>query len=551
MKKTILSIITFLAAVPICTAIAFASADDTLRVGLYYDGSGSNGALISANLENYVGAGYQFGYYDAERNFVKLGETDETRISMSQDLNLYVQSDGSYTTSAVNGVPVIGCHHLQLTQTFPSYDEASAKAEELEHSFDMAFPVYDHGVFAVRVGSFLSAADAQEALQDAGLSAEVNSGSAYTVTVTKSCTDEILFEYDDGGDTFLGVMPKAASGEKAETWFKGYRYYGGFEYDRSAKLSGGRINVINVVDVEDYVKGVVPFEMSPSWPTEALKAQAVCARTYALCQSKHRSRNFDVCATTNCQVYHGSSGSHEGSDLAVDATAGLKLYYDGKLIEPPYYSSNGGASENSENVWSAALPYLRGKQDPYENADLIPNYAYEKTYTGADLGARLRKRNFNIGTVIAVQPTYTEQGNILSIVFTDEAGNTAEVKKEACRLMLGTPSMRFTISESTVSPSGDGTNRSLSGFFSSIGKVLHQPVKEIHQRSPLEQLLLEKSGAGTSDPSQTAAANVFVVRGTGSGHNVGMSQYGAYAYAKQGGTFEDILHFYYTGVTIQ
>lgn len=103
------------------------------------------------------------------------------------------------------------------------------------------------------------------------------------------------------------------------TWFRGYRYYGGFEYQR---VSGGNINVINVVDLEDYVKCVIPWEMSKDWPVEALKAQAVCARTYAVCQTKHRAQGFDICATTHCQVYQGTAASGANSDAAVDQTTG-------------------------------------------------------------------------------------------------------------------------------------------------------------------------------------------------------------------------------------
>ena len=123
MKKTIISILTFFLCLPIFCAIAFGAGDDTVRVGLYYSGSSSNDALLSANLENYqnTGSGYYFGYYDSNRNFVKLGETAETQISMSRDVNLYIKNDGSYTTEAIQGAPAVGCFHLQLHQTYSSY----------------------------------------------------------------------------------------------------------------------------------------------------------------------------------------------------------------------------------------------------------------------------------------------------------------------------------------------------------------------------------------------------------------------------------------------
>ena len=582
MKKTILSAVTFFLCAAICITtlgcVTFAAqSDDVVRVGLYYNG-GSNGALVSANLENYnnTGSGYSFGYYDSNRKFVTLGTTSETQISVSQDLNLYINSDGSYTTAVVPGAAVIGCYHLQLNQTYASYSAASAAADTLRNTYGAAFPVYVNGTFAVRVGSYTSQAAAESALSQNPMDAYVESGTSYTVTVTKTGTAEILFEYDGGGNTYLGIEPRATGNEKPQTWFKGYRYYGGFEYDRSSSLSGGKINVINVVDLEDYVKGVITFEMSASWPAEALKAQAVCARTYAVYQSKHSGRNFDVCSTTDCQVYRGAAASTSASDAAVDETKGLMLYYDGKLVEAYYYSSNGGASENSENVWSAALPYLRGKVDPYEATISIPSYSYEKTYTAAELTALLQKKGYSIGTVASVQPTYTALGNIYSIEFTDTEGKSVTVKKESCRLLFSAGSMRFTISADSssttssqpVTPETGGTYyingqgsqiTSFDGLYmiSGNGTVSkYNGTDDIYVITSSGKSALDGSDTDTNSNTTTSSdtsvsGNTYVIKGTGSGHNVGMSQYGAYAMAKQGLTFRDILTFYYTGITIQ
>lgn len=89
------------------------------------------------------------------------------------------------------------------------------------------------------------------------------------------------------------------------TWFQGYKYHGGFRYER---IGGGDLTVVSVVDMETYIKGVIPFEMSNDWPLEALKAQAICARSYAynnIAQNKHSAHHFDVCSSSDCQVYRG------------------------------------------------------------------------------------------------------------------------------------------------------------------------------------------------------------------------------------------------------
>ena len=235
------------------------------------------------------------------------------------------------------------------------------------------------------------------------------------IQVTVTGTDHVL--YESGEDT-LGVLPM---GRDPVTWFRGSRYRGGFEYT----VSGGGLQVVNVVDLEDYVKGVLPSEMSPSWDLEALKAQAVCARTYAVMTTKHASDGFDLCATTHCQAYSGVSGAEDSTDRAVDETAGECLYYGGELAEAYYHSSDGGATEDAENVWGTDVPYLLGKEDPYEAQTSIPSYSWTVTYTWEELTWVLQNSGYDIGDVVdAYVSEYTDLGNVYSVTFVDSRGNT-------------------------------------------------------------------------------------------------------------------------------
>ena len=235
------------------------------------------------------------------------------------------------------------------------------------------------------------------------------------IQVTVTGTDHVL--YESGEDT-LGVLPM---GRDPVTWFRGSRYRGGFEYT----VSGGGLQVVNVVDLEDYVKGVLPSEMSPSWDLEALKAQAVCARTYAVMTTKHASDGFDLCATTHCQAYSGVSGAEDSTDRAVDETAGECLYYGGELAEAYYHSSDGGATEDAENVWGTEIPYLLGKEDPYEAQTSIPSYSWSVSYTWEELTWVLQNSGYDIGDVVdAYVSEYTDLGNVYSVTFVDSRGNT-------------------------------------------------------------------------------------------------------------------------------
>src|SRR5262249_46272508 len=124
------------------------------------------------------------------------------------------------------------------------------------------------------------------------------------------------------------------------------------------------LTVVNVVNLEDYLRGVVPNELSPaSFPRlEALKAQAVAARTYALRnRGQYASRGYDICATPSCQVYKGKSSEHPLTDQAVEETKGLAAAWHGSLINALYTSTCGGQTEDGDNIFEGeAVPYLRG-----------------------------------------------------------------------------------------------------------------------------------------------------------------------------------------------
>ena len=102
-------------------------------------------------------------------------------------------------------------------------------------------------------------------------------------------------------------------------------------------------------------------------------------------------------ATTDCQVYYGVSTATSATDRAVEETAGECLYYDGELAEAYYHSSDGGATEDAENVWGTDMPYLQGKEDPYEAQISIPNYSWTVTYTWDELTWVLQNSGYSIG----------------------------------------------------------------------------------------------------------------------------------------------------------
>lgn len=560
------------------TALAAGSGGEMVRVGLAY----GSGALVNANLENNTGfgSGYRMGYFDDGLDFVELARTDEdeTQITMVKTQNTWV--NGTSYSNSDNGGDVIGCYHVLVESGYRSYEQAAADAQEYRDGF----VAWIDGDYQVRAGSYTSRQEAEDGAQSLG--GTVAGTSSYAVNVTRTGTAEILFQFDGGDALALGVMPDVTGADTVRTWFKGYRYCGGFRYER---IGGGDLTVVNIVDLETYIKGVVPYEMSNSWPLEALKVQAVCARSYAyinIHSGKHTSYHFDVCNTTDCQAYYGagtnssSYQANERTDQAVDETAGEYAWYDGQVIEAFYSSSHGGASESVYNVWGSSLeqyPYLCGVEDPYE-ADMASKNSYSSwtvSYTSSELAQRLQARGYNASSGIAsLTLMYSDLGNVIQVRVTYGNGESNDLKPTSIRSVFGVSSIRFTVNGQSVS-SGAGTSSSGGGLtangsasldsqgtytvISGSGSLSQAGLDGLYAISgsgsinPAEDTV-SSGGSGTDTPAGTqvtVSGSSYIFQGSGNGHQLGLSQYGARAMAERGFTYDEIIEFYYPGTYVR
>lgn len=554
--KKILSLtlcLSFLLSVLLISTAQAVSDDDRVRVGLFY----GNSALATANLENNVGSGYRFGYYDSGDRFVPLGSTTQTQISMLKTQTIYLKGDQYYDSNPGGASAVIGCYHLQLPNTYSSFEEAQAAASD----YSEGFPAWISGQFVVRVGAYESKSAAQSAQGSLGLgSASILGTTSAGINVTRTKTAKILFQFDSG-QTFA-VSPGTSDSAQNVTWFKGFRYYGDFLYER---LGGGNLTISNFVSMDQYLKGVLPYEMSASWPLEALKAQAVCARTYTYASTgnRHSSQHFDICNTTCCQVYRGLNSAGANSDRAVEETAGICVYYQGKLAQTFYYSSNGGASEDVKNVWGSSYPYLAGVKDPYEATieKSIQNYRWSVTYTSDQLTKLLQGKGYQCSKIVDLKVTqFTPMGNVFSIAFIDSNGKSFPFTKERVRTILGLRSMRYQVngdsggatSSAYYVDEGGETISDLSGQWTigSNGNKTKLAGSDLYAITSAGTEALQGGTVSAPATSSTSASGVFTINGSGYGHHVGMSQWGAYAMAKQGSSYQDILKFYFTGIDL-
>lgn len=550
MKRKFVQIVAFILALTILPASsAFAvpgeageSGDEMVRVGLYYDSN----ALPGANLQNYSGAGsgFRFGFM-SEDAFIQLGYSAETAISMLKAQNVYYTSslpEGGYgyTDQVVTDI-VVGCYHLQLDGTYRSFEEAQGVALTVG-----GFPAWINGEYQVRIGAYTTK---EEALMASGGRPDLTvvGTSSYGITVVITGTNTPVFQFDGYGNFDLTVKPGLDDMVKTITHFKGYRYYGSFCYSRN----GGNLTVVNVVSIDDYANCVISCEMSDSWPLEALKAQAVAVRSYAKTRVGHAKQNFDVCGTTCCQAYTGMSRTGENTARAAEETANQYVWYNGSIAQAVYHASDGGATDACENVWNEALPYLRGVIDPYEALveNKISNYHWTKTYTGKELQERLALYNISSGEIVDVRITQTtENGNVYSVELTDQYGKVSTIKKGNVRSVLGIPSIRFTTGDTSEDYYlADG------GSVGSYGQVwVMDGNGNLVAMNISSAYAITGSGVETVAKSETSSTNdgTFTFTGTGRGHNLGMSQWGAYAMALEGYTYIDILNFYYAGIEI-
>ena len=276
-------------------------------------------------------------------------------------------------------------------------------------------------------------------------------------------------------------------------------------------------NRVETVPLEDYVAGVVSSEMPAGFHAEALKAQAVAARTYGLAKmEKSASGNPEahpqapLCDGTHCQVYRSPEELRElkGSQWmtsdesgflkirqAVEDTRGQVIYYQGKMIlQPLFHSASGGRTENSEDVFSAALPYLRSVE-----SGSFENGAYEAETSAVDFSVFLKKVKTLDGNA---------SSSPIAVIRRSEGGRVEELQ----------------VGEATV------TGRQIRELFG------------LKSANFTVQLVTDSTGSGGQQ---------IVFTTSGNGHGVGMSQYGADGMGKAGYDYKQILQHYYSGVTVE
>lgn len=356
---------------------------------------------------------------------------------------------------------------------------------------------------------------------------------ASVISVTSgdgTCSERLILEPQDGSELTVNSLVRA----------QGTPSYGG----RLEILdTENGLVLVNEIDMEAYLKKVIPSEMPSSYEKEALKAQAVCARTYAFVQSRSNSYSeygAQIDDSTQFQVYNNVDPD-EKTAQAVQETYGKLLYYNGNPITAYYFSTSCGTTTNA-SIWDSdpeATPYLRclslqtaRSRLSFASEEAFASFIKKKDFPAYDASYPLYRWNFRTnGTIIASHVggvgkitgvTVTERGPggvAMKLLVKGSEGETTISGQNAIRSALGDASLTLTLMDGKTS---DGWSLLPSGF-----------------------LAIEETGTDEQGVVQ------FRVYGGGYGHGVGMSQNGAQGMAKAGMGYEEILKYFYDGVTIE
>lgn len=484
---------------------------------------------------------------------------------------------------------------ISLDRVFSNYGYARQAADQYIANGHAAVPtLLNIGEWSVFVGGFAAENQAQSTRNSIGGS--VVSAEGVGVLLSDGLSRLALFFNED-----LPMQLISADGTFTSVGDRSYR--GHIEIFRNASS----VTVVNIVDMEEYLKSVVPSEMYASWHIEALKAQAIAARTYTLTSMRrgHGSSPFDLCDTTHCQVYVGVGNEAPSTTAAVNATRGYALFHNNTLIDALYFSSSGGVTENSEDVWIHAFPYLRSVPDPYDTTGRV----WTRTFTYAEINSLLASAQINIGTVVDMRVgEFTEGGRVNELMIVGTNGVHA-IRRESVRTFFSgsvggsLESRNFRIVGSTNDPETTIDSEIIeSPEPAEIPEFIEMPelpveetqYTEVHIQSSVtvftvelnnvyvitdndeltritsenrSVILVENDREIINIPIISNISNVrtfandvtieprssgyFVLEGRGWGHGVGMSQHGANGMANAGHTHDQILKHYYTGVEIR
>ena len=332
----------------------------------------------------------------------------------------------------------------------------------------------------------------------------------------------------------------------------GKEYRGHFIVKASVKSQS--LNLVNQIDIEEYLKGVLKAEMLASFKPEALKAQAIVSRTFALRhKDQFRARGYGIKASEQSQMYKGVSGEDVRTTVAVMATRGIVLINNNELIESSYHSCCGGRTESNEAVWKGTpKPYSRSVRCTW--CKDAPHYEWKADLTYDEIEKALEGHGWELGSIAKLELDYSESGRVRYVVITTGKGREVYIPGNKFRIIVDRrklKSLKFVFKDDPV---GDllAMNPDLVPSSSSLNSTGELPGSlnsstfstEAAQFSNEKDMAIQAIISGYLN-NYTASKKKLIVTGRGFGHGVGLCQWGAQGLAKKGFSFRKILGYYY------
>ena len=589
-------------------------APDYVTAGLMY------GSDVTVGFETVSTVGFCVSAADigADEPLTELYTIENKKISVVCDDSL---SKSAYTYSVLKGNKdcAIGGYHLEVYENFATLADAEDMLDRIragladEGSDMQAFLAYINGVYKVRLGNFAARPGvAEHAATIPNLKTEITMVAALPsdtgVSVVDPATDEILFEFDDGGKTALALTALPKDGEKQYLRTPAKRLYdGAFVYSRYKTADVDGVQLVNLLPLEDYIAGVVPYEISPTWDYEALRAFAITVRSYtARNRRRHRDYGFDVCNTTHCQVYRGIGSANDNVYAAVAATKGMVLTYEGSIVPAYYSSSTGGYTAGGNDTWGGSeAAYLTPTYTPWERYSEYANGLWSVEVDAAEIAEHLRNKGYTALTGqritdIQINSFSGDGPYVYSITYTDSDGNSQTITRcDKVRTSISkyVNSANFVVGRGSVTRSYEKvvSIRQDSPFSFTTGGYLPlvdaadaargaalSVLTGAEKTETAESRLTVLTGSGevtvTADDVRVAigdslvyastgntpgviltqvtetltASNPqnFIFAGKGWGHGVGISQYGTKDLADAGVPAEQILALYFPKATL-
>ena len=470
--------------------------------------------------------------------------------------NTYLQEAVLESDRGFDFYPVSG-YLLCETTTYASYSAAKKAADSyIEYGIDAYPGSVSQCNWRVYFGNTAKYAEAESLKEEVhrvlGKQPEILTGNNYRVRVEGSF-----------GTLLMDVNEQYAYPQfrPLETYEKNVRcidlgnrvYRGRMEIGRYGKST---LTAVNIVGMTEYLYGVVPSEMPSTWHEEALKAQAVCARSYALVKAgyggaSNAKKGYKIVDTVSSQVYKGYLYESVKANRAVDATKGEMICYNNKVIASYFFSTSGGKTESAREVWGVELPYLKSVPDTYEyNPE---REAWQVTLTLEDMTKLFAGQGISIGRIRSLSTAgYSETGRVqaLNVNGTEKS---MTLQGTTIRTLLNLYSTKFKIIRQGEIPDNVsilGSDEMTEGRISNLYIASADGVAKAPDT--LTQYIVQSADNLWNFPrTAPKGAQEYLFAGMGYGHGVGMSQYGAKGMAEAGYTYKEIIEYYFTGAYVK